>query len=196
MKALACTLVAILAMVWSPAAAVALDITFDEVVSVGNPLVTTLDVHGYRFTGSFRTIDAPGGTLPSNGSAVYLHQEASGPGITVTRADGGPFILYAFDAVGQVNLVGLRVGGGLLSATYGVSSLPGFAHFSVPPAWNLPAATFTGLLRGEFGLDDVGVGEGATSVAEPATLVLAAITALGGCVVALTRQRRGAFRHR
>ena len=34
MKALACTLVAILAMVWSPAAAVALDITFDEVVSV------------------------------------------------------------------------------------------------------------------------------------------------------------------
>ena len=197
MKALACTLVAILAMVWSPAAAVALDITFDEVVSVGNPLVTTLDVHGYRFTGSFRTIDAPGGTLPSNGSAVYLHQEASGPGITVTRADGGPFILYAFDAVGQVNLAGLRVGGGLLSATYGVSSLPGFAHFSVPPAWsNLQAATFTGLFPGEFGLDDVGVGEGATSVAEPATLVLAAITALGGCVVALTRQRRGAFRHR
>jgi hypothetical protein len=197
MKALACTLVAILAMVWSPAAAVALDITFDEVVSVGNPLVTALDVHGYRFTGSFRTIDTPGGTLPSNGSAVYLHQEASGPGITVTRTDGGPFILYAFDAVGQVNLAGLRVGGGLLSATYGVSSLPGFAHFSVPPAWsNLQAATFTGLLPGEFGLDDVGVGEGATSVAEPATLVLAAITALAGCVVALTRQRRGAFRHR
>ena len=195
MKALACTLVAMLAMVWSPAAAVALDITFDEVVSVGNPLVTTLDVHGYRFTGSFRTIDAPGGTLPSNGSAVYLHQEASGPGITVTRADGGPFILYAFDAVGQVNLAGLRVGGGLLSATYGVSNLPGFAHFSVPP-WNLQAATFTGLLPGEFGLDDVGVGEGATSVAEPATLVLAAITALCGCVVALARQRRGAFRHR
>jgi len=206
MKALACTLVAILAMVWSPAAAVALDITFDELVSAGNPLVTTLDVHGYRFTGSFRTIDAPGGTLPSNGSAVYLHQEASGPGITVTRADGGPFILYAFDAVGQVNLAGLRVGGGLLSATYGVSSLPGFAHFSVPPAWsNLQAATFTGLLSAaapgasaptEFGLDNVGVGEGATSVAEPATLVLAAITALGGCVVALARQRRGAFRHR
>ena len=196
MKALACTLVAILAMVWSPAAAVALDITFDEVVSVGNPLVTTLDVHGYRFTGSFRTIDPPGEPLPSNGSAVYLHQEASGPGITVTRADGGPFILYAFDAVGQVNLTGSRVGGGLLSATYGVSSLPGFAHFSVPPAWNLQAATFTGLLPGEFGLDDVGVGEGATSVAEPATLVLAAITALGGCVFALTRQLRGAFRHR
>lgn len=202
MKALACTLVAILAMVWSPAAAVAIDITFDEVVSVGNPLVTTLDVHGYRFTGSFRTIDAPGGTLPSNGSAVYLHQEASGPGITVTRADGGPFILYAFDAVGQVNLAGLRVGGGLLSAIYGVSSLPGFVHFSVPPAWShLQAATFTGLpsataAPAEFGLDDVGVGEGATSVAEPATLALAAITVLGGCVVALTRQRRGAFRHR
>lgn len=207
MKALACTLVAILAMVWPPAVAVALDITFDDVVSVNNPLVTTLDVHGYRFAGLFRTIDTPGGPLPDNGSAVYLHQDASGPGITVTRGDGWPFILYAFDAVGQVNLVGVRVGGGLLSATYGLSGLPGFAHFSVPSTWSdLQAVTFTGLLAGstpgalplpaEFGLDDVGVGEGPTSVAEPATLALAAITALGGCVVALTRQRRGVFRHR
>ena len=207
MKALACTLVAILAMVWPPAAAVALDITFDDVVSVNNPLLTTLDVHGYRFTGSFRTIDTPGGTLPGNGSAVYLHQEASGPGITLTRADGGPFILYAFDAVGQASLVGHRLGGSLLSATYGLSGLPGFVHFSVPTAWSdLQAVTFTGLmaaatpgasaLPAEFGLDDVGVGEGPTSVAEPATLALAAITALGACAVALMRQRGGAFRHR
>ncbi len=64
MKALACTLVAILAMVWSPAAAVALDITFDDVVSVNNPLLTTLDVHGYRFTGLFRTIDTPTASSP------------------------------------------------------------------------------------------------------------------------------------
>ena len=89
MKAFTCTLVAILAMVWPSAAAVALDLTFDDVMSVGNPLVTMLDTHGYRFTGSFRTIDTPGGLLVSNGSAVYLGQEASGPGITVTRADGG-----------------------------------------------------------------------------------------------------------
>jgi hypothetical protein len=197
MKALACTLVAILAMVWPSATAVALDITFDDVVSVNNPLLTTLDVHGYRVTGLFHTIDTPGGPLPDNGSAVYLHQEASGPGITLTRADGGPFALYAFDAVGQVNLAGLRVGGGLLSATYGPSSLPGFAHFSVPSTWTgLQAVTFSGPLSAEFGLDDIGVGEGPTSVAEPATLALAAITALGGCVAALTRQRRGAFRHR
>jgi len=33
-------------------------------------LVTMLDTHGYRFTGSFRTIDAPGAALASNGSAV------------------------------------------------------------------------------------------------------------------------------
>ena len=74
--------------------------------------MTTLDVHGYRFTGSFRTIDAPGGTLPSNGSAVYLHQEASGTGITVYAGRWrAVHPLYAFDAVGQVNLVGLRVVG-------------------------------------------------------------------------------------
>jgi len=108
MKALACTLVAILAMVWPSATAVALDITFDDVVSVNNPLLTTLDVHGYRVTGLFHTIDTPGGPLPDNGSAVYLHQEASGPGITLTRADGGPFALYAFDAVGRRRLRGTR----------------------------------------------------------------------------------------
>ena len=102
MKALACTLVAILAMVWPSAAAVALDLTFDDVISVGNPLVTMLDTHGYRFTGSFRTIDTPGAALASNGSAVYLGQEASGPGITVTRADGGPFFLYEFAAAGPL----------------------------------------------------------------------------------------------
>jgi hypothetical protein len=208
MKALACTLVAILAMVWPPAAAVALDITFDDVIRVNNPLLTTLDIHGYRFTGLFRTIDTPGGTLPRNGSAVYLHQAASGPGITLTRADGGAFILYEFDAVGQASLVGHRVGGGLLNATYGLSTLlPGFVHFSVPSAWSdLQAVTFSGLLAAatpgalplpaELALDDVGVGEGPTSVAEPATLALALLTALGGCVVALARHRGGAFRHR
>ena len=207
MKALACTLLAGLAMVW-PSAVVALDITFDDVISVDNPTVTMLDTHGYRFAGSFRTIDAPGVTLASNASAVYLGQEASGPGITVTRADGGPFILYAFDAAGlhvpsstgspnaqQVSLAGLRIGGGLLSATYGLSGLPGFAHISVPSSWNdLQAVTFTGLLSaatpGAFAIDDVGVGEGPTNVAEPRTLALAAITALGACAVGLLRHRR------
>jgi hypothetical protein len=213
MKVLACTLVAILAMVW-PSAAVALDITFDDVISVDNPLVTMLDTHGYRFTGAFRTIDAPGGMRASNGSAVYLGQEAAGPGITVTRTDGGPFVLYGFEAAGfyvppsagspnaqQVNLVGLRVGGGFLAASYGLSSLTNFAHFSVPGTWNdLQAVTFTGLLSaatpGALALDDLAVGEGPTSVAEPATLALAVITALGACAVALMRHRSHPFRHR
>lgn len=213
MKALACTLVAALATLWA-SAAVALDITFDDVISVGNPLVTMLDTHGYRFTGAFRTIEAPGGTLASNGSAVYLGQEASGPGITVTRSDGGPFILYEFDATGlhvpsstgspnahQVTLAGLRFGGTMLSTTYALSGLPGFAHFSVPSTWNdLQAVTFTGLLSaampGALALDDVGVGEGPTSVAEPATLALAVITALGACAVALMRHRSHSVRYR
>jgi hypothetical protein len=206
MKALTSILVAVLATSWA-SAAIALDITFDDVVSVGNPPVTLLDTHGYRFTGAFRTIDTPDGTRASNASAVYLGQEASGPGIMVTRADGGPFILYEFDATGlyvppaagspnarQVSLAGLRIGGGMLSATHALSSLPGFAHFSVPSSWyDLQVVTFSGLLSaatpGAFALDDLGVGEGPTSVAEPATLALAAITALGAGGVALTRHR-------
>lgn len=214
MKALTCTVVAILSMVWPAAAAVALDLTFDDVVSVGNPLVTMLDTRGYRFTGSFRTIDTPGGLLASNGSAVYLGQESSGPGITVTRADGGPFSLYEFDAAGlyassaapalnalQVSLIGLQVAGGFLEASYGLSGLAQFAHFSVPSTWSdLRAVTFTGLLSaatpGALALDDVGVGEGPTNVAEPATLVLAVLTALGAGAVALARRHSGPFRHR
>jgi len=92
----------------------------------------------------------------------------------VTRADGGPFILYEFDAAGlyvpsaaglptaqQVTLVGLRVGGGIVSASYGLSDLGAFAHFSVPGTWSdLQAVTFAGLLSastpGALALDDVG----------------------------------------
>jgi hypothetical protein len=213
MKALTCTLVAILAMVWPPAA-VALDLTFDDVMSVGNPLVTVLETHGYRFTGSFRTIDAPGGLLVSNGSAGYLGQEASGPGITVTRADGRPFSLYGFDVAGlylspsagapnaqQVSLLGLRVGGGILGASYGLSDLAHFAHFWVPTTWSdLQAVTFTGLLSGAtpgaLALDDVGVGQGPTTVAEPGTLALVALTAVGVGGLALARRRHRTFRLR
>jgi hypothetical protein len=213
MKPLACTLVAILAMIW-PSAAVALDLTFDDVMSVGNPLVTVLDTRGYRLTGSFRTIDTPGGTLVSNGSAVYLGQEASGPGITVTRADGGPFRLYEFDAAGlhvapaasapnaqRVSLVGLRVGGDVLGATYELHGLAPFAHFAVPAAWShLQAVTFTGLgsgaTPGALALDDIGVGQGPASVPEPGTLMLGVLATLGVGAVALTRRRRDAFRPR
>lgn len=213
MKALACTLVTILTLVWS-SAAVALDLTFDDVLSVGNPLVTMLDTHGYRFTGSFRTIDTPGRMLVSNGSAVYLGQEASGLGITVTRTDRGPFLLYEFDAAGfyvpsstsqpnaqQVSLLGLRVGGGILAASFGLSDLTHFAHFSVPGTWSdLQTVTFFGLLAagtpGALALDDIGVGQGPAPVAEPRTLALVALTALGIGVVALTRRRRPHFRHR
>jgi hypothetical protein len=170
-----------------------------------------LDTRGYRFTGSFRTIDAPGATLASNGSAVYLAQEASGPGITVTRADGGPFSLYEFDATGlhltgasnaqRVSLVGLRVGGDVLGAAYELPGLAPFAHFTVPGTWSdLQAVTFTGLTSaatpGALALDDVGVGLGPASVAEPGTLALAMLTALGVGGVALTRRRRAAFRLR
>jgi len=215
MKALTGILVAMLAMAWPTSAAVALDITFDDVTSVGNPLVTAIEAHGYRFTGAFRSIDTPGDTFVSNGSAVYLGQEAGAPGITLTRSDAGAFALYELDAAGlyasppaglpnaqRVALLGLRIGGGLLHASYTLSDLPGFGHFLVPSTWyDLQAVTFTGLLSGAtpaaLALDDVGVGEGPTSVvAEPGTLALVLLTALVGIAVTLMRRHRPTpFRH-
>jgi hypothetical protein len=214
MNALTCTLVVLLAMAWPSSAAVALDITFDDVASVGNPLLTVLDTRGYRFTGVFRTIDVPGESLVTNGSAVYLAREAGAPGITLTRSDLEAFSLYEFDASGlyraapaaasnarQVVLEGLRVGGGLLHASYTLGDLPGFSHFAVPSTWyDLRAVTFTGLLAGgasgALALDDVGVGTGPSSVAEPGTLALAVVTALAGGAFALRRRGRVAFSRR
>jgi hypothetical protein len=211
MKVLACTLGVILATVSWSAPAAALDITFDDVMSVGNPLVTMLETAGYRFTAaSFRTIDTPGGTFVTNGSAVYIAQEAGWPGgITMTRIDGAPFFLYEFDAAGllvtpssaspnaqQVSLLGLQAGGAFLSASYSLSSgLASFAHFVVPASWQgLEAVTFTGLLAagasGALALDDIGVGEGPIpAMPEPRTLLLALTTAVGVGALALRRRR-------
>jgi hypothetical protein len=214
MKALACTLGAILVAVSWSAPADALDITFDDVMSVGNPLVTVLETAGYRFIAtSFRTIDTPGGTFVANGSAIYIAQEAGWPGgITMARIDGAPFFLYDFDAAGlfvtpssaspnaaqQVSLLGLQAGGAFLTASYSLSSgLASFAHFVVPASWQgLEAVTFTGLLAagasGALALDDIGVGEGPLStVPEPRTLLLALATAVGVGTLVL---RRGPYR--
>jgi len=209
MKALACTLGAILVAVTWSAPAAAVDITFDDVMSVGNPLVTALETAGYRFTAApFRTIDTPGGTFVANGSAVYIAQDAGvAGGITMTRIDGAPFFLYEFDAAGllvtpssaspnaqQVGLLGLQAGGAVLSASYSLTSgLASFAHFVVPASWqSLEAVTFTGLLAvgasGALALDDVGVGEGPIpAVPEPRMLLLALVTAVGVAALALHR---------
>ena len=157
MKTFACTVGAILVAITSAAPAAAIDITFDDVTSVGNPIVTLLDEHGYRFTGAFRTIDTPGGTFVSNGSAVYLAQPAGLPGITILLVGGGPFVLYEFDAAGlltapaggapnaqQVSLVGLQVGGAMLNGSFTLG--PGFTHFAVPTTWSdLQFVTLSGL---------------------------------------------------
>jgi hypothetical protein len=218
MKALACTLGAILVAVTWSAPADALDITFDEVTSVGNPLVTTLETAGYRFTAaSFRTIDTPGDTFVATGSAVYIAQEAGWPGgITVTRIDGAPFFLYEFDAAGlfvkpssaspnaqQVTLLGLQAGGAFLSASYSLGSgLVGFAHFVVPATWQgLEAVTFTGIFAagasGALALDDIGVGEGPIpTVPEPRTLLLVLTTAVAVGVLLLRRRPHTLARRR
>jgi hypothetical protein len=59
-----------------------------------------LEQHGYRCTGAFRTIDTPGDASLSNGPGVYVAQPIGFPGISISRADGGPFALYEFSAAG------------------------------------------------------------------------------------------------
>ncbi len=207
MKAFACILGVMLAVLVVAAPAAALVITFDDVVSVGNPLVASLDSHGYRFAGaSLRTIDTPGTSLVGNGLAVYLAQVVAVPGITMTRVDGGPFALYDFDAAGlflaptgglpnarHVSLLARQVGGGLLSLSFDLGTTASFLHFNVPASWaRLESVTFTGLVSGvtpgALALDDVGVGLG-PSAGEPPTLLLAFTTGVGLAAMLLIRRR-------
>jgi len=204
MKAIACTLGMMLVTTTWSTPAVALDLTLDDVVSVGNPFVTTVETSGYRFSGpSLRTIDTPGSTYVSNGSAVYLGQTVAGPvgGVTLQRIDGMPFDLYEFTAAGlfaagggspnstHVSVLGIQVGGAGLSAIYDLGAAAGFVHFPVPTSWNnLEFVTFGGVFSaataGALALDDIGVGSG-PAVPEPAALVLALTTLAGLGVLAL-----------
>jgi hypothetical protein len=207
MKAIALTLgMMLLATTWSTPVA-ALDLTLDDVLSVGNPLVTSVETSGFRLSGpDLRTIDTPGSTYVSNGSAVYLAQTVAGPvgGITLQRIDGLPFDLYEFAAAGlfaagagspnstHVSLLAIQVGGAGLSAIYDLAASPGFIHFPVPASWNnLEFVTFSGVLSattaGALALDDVGVGAGPV-VPEPAALVLALTTLAGLGALALRRR--------
>jgi hypothetical protein len=206
MAALTRMLALALTIAWPLSTAVALDITFDDVASVGNPARTVLDAWGYRFTGSFRTIDTPGPGLVDNGSPVYLGQTAGAAAVTVTRSDGRAFALNEFDAAGlhrppagsanarQVTLRGLRIAGGLLQASYALSDVHGFTHFPVPGSWHdLHAVTFVGLRAGgapgALALDNVGVGEGGPApVPEPGTLALLLLSAVGGGLVIARRR--------
>ena len=209
MKAFACVLgVMIAATTWSAPAA-ALQITFDDLASLGNPLVTTVETRGYRLTGPFlSTIDTPGTTFVGNGSAVYLAQNGAAPGagVTLARIDGTPFDLYGFSASGLfatpgpgspnaslLAVIAMRVGGGGLSAIYDLGASTGFVTFPVPATWiNLELVTFAGIFSataaGALALDDIGVGLG-PSVPEPATIVLA-LTTLAGLAAATLRRRR------
>jgi len=210
MKALACIAGAIVLAIMSAAPVAAIDITFDDVVSLGNPIVTLLDTHGYRFTGAFRTIDAPGTTFVGSSSALYLAQPAGLPAITLSRTDGSPFALYELEAAGllvdqpsgapnadKVTLLGVQVGGATLSESFALAG-SGFTHVAVPATWtNLQVATLSGLtaagLSGGLAVDDVGVGTGPdSSVAEPGTLLLFTITAIGASTALLRARQRGA----
>jgi hypothetical protein len=212
MKAIACILVATLASVWASASASALEITFDDLTSIANPVVVPpLDTHGYRFTSAtvFQTIDTPGAAFVSDGSGVYLGQPLAAPGITMTRVDGTPFALYDFTAAGlytsagaqnahQVSVLGVQADGTILSGAYTLNALASFAQFTVPVSWqNLSSVTFSGLFSpgtaGALAIDDASVGLG-PSVPEPGTLVLGLTTALGVSALALRRSGPGSVR--
>lgn len=207
MKAIACTLAMMLAAATWTAPATALDITFETVDGTGNPIVATLDAGGYRFTAdSLQVIGVPGGTYVSNGSVYIARTVATSGGITLVRADGTPFALYEFDAAGpftspsgvanaqRLDLLGAQSDGGTLSASYDLSGLSGFGHFTVPASWNdLASVTFAGISSdaspAALALDDVGVGLGpGSSVAEPTSLLLALTTAAAMGAVLLHRR--------
>lgn len=193
---------------WAAPAA-AIDITFDDLVSAGNPSVATVETSGYRVAGpALRTIDTPGGLYVDSGSPVYLAQidGSGGGGLTLRRLDGASFDLYEFAAArlflsaagganaAQVSLLGLGVGGTTLAALYDLPA-SGFGHFVVPAAWShLEAVVFQGVLPaggpGALALDDVGVGSGPAtgSVPEPAAMVLALTTAVAFGATALRRR--------
>jgi hypothetical protein len=199
MRLTAGTLGVMLAVITWTTPAAAIDITFDDLVSAGNPSVAAVETSGYRVEGpALHTIDTPGSLYVDSGSPIYLAQidGPAGAGLTLRRLDGAAFDLYEFAAArlfvsasdgpnaSQVALLGLGVGGTTLSATYDLAAT-GFTHFTVPPAWShLEAMVFQGLLAGggpgALALDDVGVGSGPVtgSVPEPAAIVLALTTAL------------------
>jgi hypothetical protein len=209
MRVTAGTLGVMLAVAMWTAPAAAIDLTFDELVSAGNPAVAAVETSGYRVAGpALHTIDTPGSLYVDGGSPVYLAQVdgAGGAGLTLRRIDGAAFDLYEFAAArlfgssaggpnaAQVALLGLGAGGSTLSATYDLAAA-GFAHFVVPPAWSgLEAVVFQGVLAGgspgALALDDVGVGSGPVNgtVPEPAAIVLALTTALAVGAVVLRRR--------
>jgi hypothetical protein len=199
MRLTAGTLGVMLAVIAWSAPAAALEITFDDLVSAGNPMLAAVETSGFRVAGpALHTIDTPGSLYVDGGSAVYLAQTdgAAGEGLTLRRLDGAEFDVYDFAAgrlftsatggpsAAQISLLGLGVGGATLSATYELAAA-GFASFGVPSTWShLEAVVFQGVLpgggAGAFALDDVGVGSGPATgpVPEPAAIVLALTTAL------------------
>ncbi len=198
MRVTASTLGVMLASIMWAAPAAAIDITFDDLVSAGNPSVAAVETSGYRVSGpALHTIDTPGSLYVDSGSPVYLAQiDGPATGLTLQRLDGASFDVYEFAAArlfvsatgglnaAQVSLLGLGVGGTTLAALYDLP-VSGFGHFVVPSTWShLETVVFQGVLPsgrpGALALDDVGVGSGPIGpVPEPATIALALTTALG-----------------
>src|SRR5260370_37421588 len=96
MKAFACAFGVILAATTWSAPAAALQITFDDLASVGNPLVTTVETHGYRLTGPvLPTNDTPGTPFVGNGPAGLLLPQGGRPRSGRTPARRQPRALRA-----------------------------------------------------------------------------------------------------
>lgn len=153
------TLLAVLCGLFAVISSRATTITFNSVVSSGNPVKTTLSTDGFTFSsGWFHTVDNPAlgsfGGLVSSGS-IFITEEAGALGqpITMVANGGGAFSLSSlfgskvfvnssaaaaggFPNADVLNILGNLSGGGTVSATFTLGS--SFQQFFLP-------ATFTGL---------------------------------------------------
>src|SRR5687767_1446336 len=123
-------LLAAVALTAGAAPAKAAFVTFNGVPASGNPILTSLDSEGFRFTSEhFHSLDSFG-NLATNGTIYIGHEGGSlGRVITMTKIGGGTFSISSFDGAElwvsppsgfpnatRIQVVGTLSGGGTLTA--------------------------------------------------------------------------------
>jgi PEP-CTERM motif len=188
-------------------------ITFDDSVTVGNPILTSFNSGGFTFTGQhFHIVDNPGGFGGVVNGTQYLAAEFSGnlgKPVDFAPTGGGTFSLNRADIAElflagndffDVVFVGTVSGGGTLTQSFrldgikdGAGGAPDFQSVSFTGWSNLTNVNVRGALAtgafGDFSIDNILVNATTPAVPEPATwgMMLAGFGIVGG---AMRRRQR------